>query len=70
MDYAKSSDPEIGVVIERHKWVEGTEIGYRISDIGVGMGSNNNPKLPNMQTVLLLTVFVLKKYLGFRAVEW
>ena len=41
MDYAKSGDPEIGVVIERREWVEGTEIGYRISDIGVGTGSNS-----------------------------
>ena len=41
MDYAKSGDPEIGVVIERHKWVEGTEIRYQISNIGVGTGSNN-----------------------------
>ena len=40
MDYVKSSDPEIGVVIKRHEWVEGTEIGYQRSDIGVGMGSN------------------------------
>ena len=40
MDYTKSGDPEIGVVIERRKWVEGMEIGDRISDIGVGTGSN------------------------------
>ena len=40
MDYAKSGDLGIGVVIERHKWVEGTEIRDRISDIGVGTGSN------------------------------
>ena len=41
MDYAKSGDLGIGVVIEHHKWVEGTEIGYRRLDIGVGTGSNN-----------------------------
>ena len=40
VDYAKSGDPEIGVVIKRHEWVEGTDIGYRILDIRVGMGSN------------------------------
>ena len=40
MDYAKSGDPEIGVVIKRCEWVEGTEIGYQRSDIGVGTGSN------------------------------
>ena len=40
MDYTKSSDWEIGAVIEDCKWVEGMEIGYQISDIGVGMGSN------------------------------
>ena len=41
MDYAKSSDWEIGAVIERHEWVEGREIGYQRSDIGVGTGSNS-----------------------------
>ena len=41
MDYAKSGDPEIGVVIKRREWVEGTEIRYRILDIGVGTGSNS-----------------------------
>ena len=41
MDYAKFGDPEIGMVIERHEWVEGTDIGYWILDIGVGMGSNS-----------------------------
>ena len=40
MDYAKSGDRELGVVIEHHEWVEGTEIGYWILDIGIGMGSN------------------------------
>ena len=40
MDYAKSGDPEIGVMIKRREWVEGMEIGYQISDIGVGTGSN------------------------------
>ena len=40
MDYAKSGDWEINAVIERGKWVEGTEIGYWILDIGVGTGSN------------------------------
>ena len=40
MDYAKSGDQEIGVVIEHHKWVEGTEIRDGILDIRVGTGSN------------------------------
>ena len=40
MDYAKSGDRRIGVGIECREWVEGTEIRYRRSDIGVGMGSN------------------------------
>ena len=40
MDYMKSSDQKIGVVIELCEWVEVTDIGYWISDIGVGMGSN------------------------------
>ena len=26
MDYAKSGDWELGMVIEHHEWVEGTEI--------------------------------------------
>ena len=34
MDYVKSSDWELGMVIEHHKRVEGMEIG-------VGTGSNN-----------------------------
>ena len=42
MDYTKSSDQELGVVIEHCKWVEGTEIRYQISDIRVGTGSNNS----------------------------
>ena len=41
MDYMKSGDWELGTVIKHHEWVEGTEIGYRVSDIGVGMGSNS-----------------------------
>ena len=41
MDYAKSGDQGIGVVIEHREWVEGTEIGYWILNIGVGTGSNN-----------------------------
>ena len=41
MDYANPGDPETGVVIECHKWVEGMEIGYWRSDIGVGTGSNS-----------------------------
>ena len=40
MDYAKSGDRELGVVIEHCEWVEGTEIRDRISDIRVGTGSN------------------------------
>ena len=36
----KSGDRESGAVIERCEWVEGTEIGYQRSDIGVGTGSN------------------------------
>ena len=43
MNYAKSGDPGIGMVIERREWVEGTEVGYWILDIGVGTGSNNFP---------------------------
>ena len=42
MDYAKSGDPGIGVVIERCEWVEGMEIRYRRSDIRVGTGSNTD----------------------------
>ena len=50
MDYAKSSDPEIGVVIEHREWVEGTEIEYWILDIGVGTGSNSiSPLGPSPQ---------------------
>ena len=41
MDYAKSGDPDIGMVIKRHEWVEGMEIRDRILDIGVGTGSNS-----------------------------
>ena len=41
MDYAKSGDREIGVVVERREWVEGTEIGFWILDIGVETGSNS-----------------------------
>ena len=41
MDYAKSGDREIGTVIEYWEWVEGMEIKDRISDIGVGAGSNS-----------------------------
>ena len=37
----KSGGREIGVVIKRHEWVEGMEIGDQILDIGVGMGSNS-----------------------------
>ena len=40
MDYMKSSDWEIGAVIERCEWVEGTEIGDQTMDIRVGAGSN------------------------------
>ena len=43
MDYAKSGGQEIGTVIEHREWVEGTEIGYWRSDIGVGAGSNKCP---------------------------
>ena len=41
MDYTKSGDRELGMVIEHCEWAEGTEIGYWRSDIGVGMGSNS-----------------------------
>ena len=34
MDYAKFGDPGIGVVIECREWVEGTEIGDWISELG------------------------------------
>ena len=40
MDYVKSGDQESGMVIKHHKWVEGMEIKYQRSDIGVGTGSN------------------------------
>ena len=40
MDYAKSSDWEIGVVIKHHEWVEGMEFRDQISNTGVGTGSN------------------------------
>ena len=42
MDYAKSGDRELGVVVKCQEWVEGMEIGYWISDIGVGVGSNTD----------------------------
>ena len=29
MDYAKSGDWELGMVIEHHEWVERMEIGYQ-----------------------------------------
>ena len=45
MDYAKSGDLEIGMVIKRREWVEGTDIGYRISEIGVGTGSNTTSEM-------------------------
>ena len=45
MDYVKSGAWELGGVIKCHEWVEGTEIGYRISDIGVETGSNTVPIL-------------------------
>ena len=41
MDYMKSGDWELGVAIKRREWVEGTEIVYQRSDIGVGTGSNS-----------------------------
>ena len=47
MDYAKSGDPGIGVVIEHREWVEGMEIGYQRSDIAAGMGSNKTSKIIN-----------------------
>ena len=34
MDYTKSGDWELGVVIERCKWVEGLEIGDWRLEIG------------------------------------
>ena len=34
MDYVKSNDWELGAVIEHRKWVEGTEIGDQISELG------------------------------------
>ena len=40
MEYTKSGGQEIGMVIKHHKWVEGMDIRYWRSDIGVGMGSN------------------------------
>ena len=40
MDYAKSGDQEIGMVIEHCKWAEGMEIEYQILVTRVGMGSN------------------------------
>ena len=43
MDYVKSSDWELGTGIKHREWVEGTEIRYQRSDIGVGMGSNRWP---------------------------
>ena len=48
MDYAMSDDQGIGVVIKHREWVEGTEIGYWILDIGVGMGSNNTKCYPQL----------------------
>ena len=38
----KSGDWELGTVIKRHEWVEGSEIGYQRLDIGVGTGSNRD----------------------------
>ena len=52
MDYAKSGGWEIGVVIKRCEWVEGTEIRDQSSDIGVGMGSNTNEIARNIITCL------------------
>ena len=54
MDYVKSGD--LGVVIERREWVEKMEIGYRISDIGVGTVSNNK----HIYAVASMTKWVLK----------
>ena len=34
MDYTKSGSQELGTVIERHKWVEETEIRNLISELG------------------------------------
>ena len=39
MDYTKFSDRELGAVIKHHEWVEGSEIGDWVLDIGVGTGS-------------------------------
>ena len=41
MGYVKSGDQELGVVIECHEWIEGMDIRYRRSEIGVGTGSNS-----------------------------
>ena len=49
---AKSSDPEIGVVMKRREWVEGADIGYWISDIGVGTGSNKTKLNPISKKLL------------------
>ena len=62
MDYAKSGGWEIGAVIERHKWVEGMDIGYRRSDIGFGTGSNSSINLGTFCDVYFLPPFSLSIY--------
>ena len=50
MDYTKSGDQELGVVIECCEWVEGTEIVYWLLVIEVGVGSNSiSPLRPSSQ---------------------
>ena len=39
------------MVTKRHEWVERTEIGYWILDIGVGMGSNNQSLNLSIQSI-------------------
>ena len=42
MDYAKSGDWELGMVIERREWAEATEIGDQISELGWDLTGSQN----------------------------
>ena len=51
MDYTKSGDWELGVVIERRKWVEGMEIRDQILELGRDLTFSFDA-VPTIDTVL------------------
>ena len=52
MDYVKSSDRELGMVIKHSEWIEGTQIG-------VEMGSYKNPRKHSGYSEKRLTIQML-----------